>query len=201
MNKFVKLIKLFLQFFKIGLVTFGGGYAMISVFEEEFCSKKGYITQPELVEMIALSESTPGPLAVNGATYIGYKRAGILGSIFATLGVVLPSFLIIFIISLFFDEFMKFELVKKAFNGIKCGVGVLILNAGIKMYKKIPKTVLSQVCFFVTITTMLVLDLFSLTFSAIYVILLGGIIGVTTTCFKSSDKVKENKEEDNNEPS
>ena len=102
MKKLKILIETFLLFFKIGLFTFGGGYAMISIFEEEFCSKRKYITGSEFLEMIALAESSPGPIAINSATYIGYKRAGFLGSLFATLGVIMPSFLIIYLISLFF---------------------------------------------------------------------------------------------------
>ncbi|MBQ9782511.1 MAG: chromate transporter [Clostridia bacterium] len=181
MKKLKTLIETFLLFFKIGLFTFGGGYAMISIFEEEFCSKRKYITGSEFLEMIALAESSPGPIAINSATYIGYKRAGFLGSLFATLGVVMPSFLIIYLISLFFDQFMQFTIVQKAFNGIKCGVGVLILNAGIKMFKKVPKNVLNYVCFFVTLVGMLLVSLFAINFSAVYVILFGGALGVFIT--------------------
>ena len=154
---------------------------MISIFEEEFCSKRKYITGSEFLEMIALAESSPGPIAINSATYIGYKRAGFLGSLFATLGVVMPSFLIIYLISLFFDQFMQFTIVQKAFNGIKCGVGVLILNADIKMFKKVPKNVLNYVCFFVTLVGMLLVSLFAINFSAVYVILFGGALGVFIT--------------------
>ncbi len=190
MEKLKKLIQTFLLFFKIGLFTFGGGYAMISIFEEEFCSKRKYISQSEFVEMVALAESSPGPIAINSATYIGYKQAGVLGSIFATLGVILPSFIIIYVISIFFEQFMQFTVVQKAFNGIQCGVGVLILNASIKMFKKTPKTSFNLVCFFVTLLGMLLVNLFAINFSAVYVILFGGALGLVMTAIK--DK-KQNK--------
>ena len=188
MKKLKTLIETFLLFFKIGLFTFGGGYAMISIFEEEFCSKRKYITGSEFLE----------PIAINSATYIGYKRAGFLGSLFATLGVVMPSFLIIYLISLFFDQFMQFTIVQKAFNGIKCGVGVLILNAGIKMFKKVPKNVLNYVCFFVTLVGMLLVSLFAINFSAVYVILFGGALGVFITVIngKKEKNLSENTAKD-----
>ncbi len=192
MKKFLKLINLFFSFFKIGLLTFGGGYAMISVFEDEFCSKKQYITEPEFIEMIALAESTPGPIAINGATYVGYKRAGVLGSIFATIGMVLPSFIIIYLISIYFDAFMQIALVQKAFRGIQCGIGVLIINAGIKMLKKAKKDWFNITWLVLTIILMVVVELFSIKFSAIYVIVFGGALGVIRTLF---DKKKELKGE------
>lgn len=199
MEKLKKLIQTFLLFFKIGLFTFGGGYAMISVFEEEFCSKRKYISQSEFIEMVALAESSPGPIAINSATYIGYKQAGVLGSIFATLGVILPSFIIIYVISIFFEQFMQFTVVQKAFNGIQCGVGVLILNASIKMFKKTPKTSFNLVCFFVTLLGMLLVNLFAINFSAVYVILFGGALGLVMTAIKDKkqnkllDQTDENK--------
>ena len=116
MKEKIKLcLKLFLTTFKIGLFTFGGGYAMIAVFENEFVSNKKWIEQEEFTDLIAIAESTPGPIAINSSTYIGYKVAGVLGSVFATLGMVLPSLLIIFIISLFLNEFLQIQLVSKHF--------------------------------------------------------------------------------------
>ena len=199
MKKLKSLLQMFWIFFKIGLFTFGGGYAMISIFEEEFCSKRKYISQSEFIEMVALAESSPGPIAINSATYIGYKQAGVLGSIFATLGVILPSFIIIYVISIFFEQFMQFTVVQKAFNGIQCGVGVLILNASIKMFKKTPKTSFNLVCFFVTLLGMLLVNLFAINFSAVYVILFGGALGLVMTAIKDKkqnkllDQTDENK--------
>ncbi len=190
MSKLIKLLNLFFSFFKIGLLTFGGGYAMISVFEDEFCSKKQYITEPEFVEMIALSESTPGPIAINGATYIGYKQAGVLGSIVSTIGMILPSFIIIYIISLYFEAFMQIALVQKAFRGIQCGVGVLIINAGIKMFKKAKKDWLNITWLILTIVLMIVVELFAIKFSAIYVIVFGGCFGIIKTLLEKKKEVK-----------
>ena len=109
---------LFWEFFKLGLFTFGGGYAMIPQLKDIMITKYQWITDDELLDVIAIAESTPGPIAINLATYIGYKRHKILGSIFATLGVVIPSLIIIYIISLFFKQFMTFKYVKYAFVGI-----------------------------------------------------------------------------------
>ena len=198
MKTFKRLIQTFLIFFKIGLFTFGGGYAMISIFEEEFCSKRKYITQAEFVEMVALAESSPGPIAINSATYIGYKQAGFIGSLFATLGVILPSFIIIFIISIFFEQFMQFTLVQKAFNGIQCGVGVLIFNAAIKMFKKTSKSTFNYVCLLTTLIGMLLVNLFAINFSAVYVILFGGALGVLVTLVKEKKQGKLLSETDEN---
>src|SRR5574344_471028 len=122
-----KNLSLFLTFSKIGAITFGGGYAMISIIKQEIVDKYHWLTDDELTEIIAIAESTPGPIAINMATYVGYKRTGILGSILATLGVVIPSVVIILIISLFLDAFMSNNYVMYAFEGIKCGVALLIL--------------------------------------------------------------------------
>ena len=139
MQKLKKLLLLFLTMFKIGLFTFGGGYAMIAIIERELVEKKKWIENEDFIDLIAIAESTPGPLAINSATYIGYKVAGVLGSVFATLGVVLPSFIIIFVISLFFDAFIKLKFVGYAFKGIQACVSYLILSAGIKMLKKLER--------------------------------------------------------------
>ena len=143
MNKFKEKVKnlltLFLTFFKIGIFTFGGGYAMIPLVERECVSKKKWMEHNEFMDMIAIAESTPGPIAINMATYTGFRQGGVLGSAFATLGVVLPSFIIIFVISLFFDKFLELKLVSYAFRGIQACVIYLILNAGIKMVKKLEK--------------------------------------------------------------
>ena len=117
-----KLVELFVTFFKIGLFTFGGGYAMISIIEDNCVEKKQWITDDELMQIITIAESTPGPIAINMATYVGYKRGKALGSVMATLGVVLPSFIIIYLISLFLEKFMEFKVVKYAFVGINAAV-------------------------------------------------------------------------------
>ena len=124
-------LELFWIFFKIGLFTFGGGYAMIPQIKEVVIEKKKWMTDEEMLDVIAIAESTPGPIAINSATFIGYKQNKILGSLFASLGVVLPSFIIIFLISLFFNQFLEYEIVKNAFMGIKCAVAFLITKAAI----------------------------------------------------------------------
>ena len=178
MEKFKSLLKLFLVMFKIGLFTFGGGYAMIAVIERELVERKKWIEHDEFMDMIAIAESTPGPLAINSATYAGYRIGGILGSVFATLGVVLPSFTIIFIISLFFDKFLALTWVQYAFKGIQACVAYLILSAGIKMFKKLKKTAFNLIMTILTVACFLTLSLLSINFSSIFFILAGGVVGV-----------------------
>ncbi len=178
MNKLKNALRLFLNFFKIGLFTFGGGYAMVAVIERELVERKKWISHEEFLDVVAIAESTPGPIAINSATYIGYKRAGFLGSAFATLGVVLPSFTIIFVISLFYEKFIQIKLVSYAFNGIRAGVAFLIISAGIKMLKKLEKTVFNIVFLCFTITALLVLDFFAIDISSILFILFGGVVAV-----------------------
>ncbi len=169
---------LFLTFFKIGLFTFGGGYAMIANIREMVVSKYGWVTEDEFIEIIAVAESTPGPIAINMATYIGFKKRGVLGSVFATLGVVLPSFIIIYLISLVLDAFMANKYVAYAFVGIKSAVAFLITKAGIDMFKKIEKKFLPLLTFFLILGILLVFQIFSINFSSIFFILIGGIIGI-----------------------
>lgn len=184
------LLNLFWLFFKIGLFTFGGGYAMIAQIKEVFVEKKKWITEEELLEIITIAESTPGPIAINMATYIGYKKKKVLGSIFSTLGVVLPSFIIIFIISLFIEEFMSFKVVKYAFVGINVGVCFLILKTGIGMFKKIEKKVLPLLVFSIVFILLLLFEILTVKFSSIIYILLGGLIGIIYYSITSKEVVK-----------
>lgn len=178
MEKFKKILKLFLIMFKIGLFTFGGGYAMIAVLEREFVERKKWLTDEEFLNIAGIAESTPGPIAINSATYIGYKIAGFFGSLFATLGVVLPSFIIIFAISFVFDWFSGLEYVTYAFRGIQACVAFLIFSAGIKMFGKLKKNVFNLILYFVTLISFVLLFLFGKSFSAVYYVLIGGGIGV-----------------------
>ena len=184
MEKLKTALKLFLIMFKIGLFTFGGGYAMIALLENEFVAKKKWLEHGEFMDMVAIAESTPGPIAINSATYIGYKRAGVLGSIFATLGVVMPSFIIIFAISLFFDDFLKIDIVNKAFKGIQVGVVFLIMNAGIKMLKKLDKSVFNIVIFVVASCVMLTFSLLGVSFSSIFYILISATLALIVYLIK-----------------
>ena len=172
------LWELFSTLFKIGLFTFGGGYAMIAFFESEFVEKKKWLDKEEFLDMVAIAESTPGPIAINSATYVGYKNAGVLGAACATLGVVLPSFIIIFIISLFLDAFLSFELIGYAFKGIQAGVVYLILSAGIKMLKSMDKNAMSVAILCCVLVLMIAFSVLAVDFSAILFILISGVIGL-----------------------
>ena len=173
-----KHINLFLTMLKIGLFTFGGGYAMIALLENEFVSKRKWIERDEFLDMVAIAESTPGPIAINAATYIGYKMLGILGSLTATVAVCIPSFIIIYAISLFFDTFLSFTLVSYAFRGIQVCVIWLILSAGLKMLTQMKKTLFNIGILSVVITCMVAFSVFSVSFSTIFYILISGSIGL-----------------------
>lgn len=140
-----KLLSLFWTFFKIGAFTFGGGYAMIPLIQREMVDNKGWISEKDILEIVAISESTPGPIAVNSATFVGYQVGGVMGSFLATLGVVLPSFVIILAISFVLKQFEQLKAVKYAFWGIRAGVLAIIIKGFISMYKQCPKNVLSYV--------------------------------------------------------
>lgn len=139
-----KLIgELFLTFFKIGAFTFGGGYAMIALIEREIAEKRKYLTKEDILDIVAVAESTPGPIAINMATFVGYRTAGALGSAAATVGVVLPSFVIIYVLSFIIRQFESFKPVQYAFCGIRAGVLALIIKAWISMFKASRKSVFS----------------------------------------------------------
>ena len=178
MKRKKNILGLFLTMFKIGLFTFGGGYAMLAILENEFVEKKKWTDKEDFLNMVAIAESTPGPIAINSATYLGYKRGGVLGSAAATLGVVLPSFIIIYTISLFFDAFLSLTYVAYAFRGIQACVVYLILSAGIKLFKGINKNTYSITAFILTLSLLVVLALLSVKFSAIFYILVGGMAGL-----------------------
>ena len=169
---------LFLTMLKIGLFTFGGGYAMIALLENEFVSKRRWLDKDEFLDMAAIAESTPGPIAINAATYIGYKNGGVFGAVVATLGICIPSFTIIYLISLFFDTFLSLTYVAYAFKGIQICVVYLIFSAGIKMLKKIKKSVFNVVAVTATFVTMITLSIFAVKVSTIFYILISGIAGV-----------------------
>lgn len=173
-----KILKLFLIFFKLGLFTFGGGYAMIPQIKEIIIEKEKWLTEDEMMEIIAIAESTPGPIAINMATYIGYLQGKVLGSIAATLGVVIPSLIVIFIISLFFDAFIANKYIAYAFVGIKCCVAFLICKAAINLFKNLKKTPINIIVFSVVLALMIIFELFSIHFSSIFLIIIGGIIGL-----------------------
>lgn len=189
----MKYWKLFLEFFKIGLFTFGGGLSMIPLIQKTVVEKNKWITDEEMVDMIAISESTPGPIAINCATFIGYKVGKIWGGILATLGVVLPSFIIICIISIFYDKFIQVEVIKWAFLGIKAGVAALILNAGIKIFKKSEHNLFSIAIMLLAIEIALFTSIHT-----VFVIIFGLVVGVIFYILLyhfDKKKEEENKEE------
>ena len=179
MKKTKLLWTLFSTLFKIGLFTFGGGYAMLALLESELVEKKGWLEKDEYLDMVAIAESTPGPIAINCATYVGFKQGGALGSAAATLGVVMPSFIIIYVISLFLDAFLTLELVSYAFRGIQAGVVYLILSAGVKMLRSMKKDAMSVSICVGVLLLMLVLSALAVDFSAILFILISGAVGLS----------------------
>ena len=173
---------------KIGLFTFGGGYAMIGLLEDEFVTRRGWIGSDEFVDLVAVAESTPGPIAINCSTYIGFKRAGIWGALVATIGMVLPSLTIIYLISLFFESFLSISFVASAFRGVQVCVVFLILRAGVNMLRKMKKTPFSIVLLSVSALSLLVLNLFAVDFSTIIYVVLGAVAGLTLFAIRSVSK-------------
>lgn len=183
-TKTYKVLDLFKVFFKIGLFTFGGGYAMIPFIQKEIAEKKGWITDEEILDIFAIAEATPGVIAINTATFVGYKVAGALGSFFATLGVVLPSFIIILIISYFIKDFLSITIIANAFKGIRAGVVVLILGVIIKFIKKSEKNLFNL---------LVAVAAFAVTFftsiSTVFILLTALVLGILYTTIKSKRRV------------
>lgn len=171
MKKPALLWELFHVFFRVGLFTFGGGYAMISVVEDACVDRRGWITRAEMDDLVVVAESTPGPIAINCATYVGARQAGVVGAVTATLGMILPSFLVIFTISKLLDRFLEIKLIASAFRGIKLAVGVLVLDAGWRLLRRMKKDALSVMILAVSLTIMLGVNLFALRFSSIVLML------------------------------
>ena len=174
----VTLFDLFFTFFKLGLFTFGGGYAMIANIRDIVLEKKNWLTEDELFQVITIAESTPGPIAINLATYVGYHKRGVIGSACATLGVVMPSFVIIYLISFVLDAFMENPYVAGAFDGIKCAVAFLIIRAGWGMLKKLEKKPLPIIVLVLTVGLMLTFELLAVEVSTVVLILAGGVSGI-----------------------
>ena len=169
------LLDLFLTFAKIGLFTFGGGYAMISLIENSCVEKKRWITHDEMMNVTVIAESTPGPIAINCATFVGYKQKGLAGAVTATVGMVLPSFCIIFFISMFLDHFLEITWIAHAFLGIKLAIGILILDAAIKMIKRMQKKAVPRAIMCCAFIAMLLIDIFALRVSSITLMLIAAV--------------------------
>lgn len=169
---------LFFTFFKIGLFTFGGGYAMIALLEEEFIQRRRWLDKDEFLDMAAIAESTPGPVAINSATYLGYKLAKVPGAATATVAVCLPSFLIIYAISLFFEQFTQLTVIANSFKGIQVCVIYLIFSAGVRMLKALDKSPFATGVLAAVMLVMVGLSLAGVSVSSILLILLSGAAGV-----------------------
>ena len=172
------LFELFYIFARIGLFTFGGGYAMISIIEDICVERKKWISHEEMMNMTVIAESTPGPIAINCATYVGYKLAGLLGATVATFGMVLPSFVVIFIVSKFLDNFLEIKVIANAFLGIKIAVGILIFDAAITMIKKMKKKLFSSIIMISAFLVMMMVNIFSWSFSSINLMLIAGVLSL-----------------------
>lgn len=176
MKKRKILLDLLLTFMKIGLFTFGGGYAMISIIENNCVERKKWISHDDMMNITVIAESTPGPIAINCATFVGYQQAGFPGSVIATLGILIPSFIIIFLISMFLDNFLEIAVIANAFKGIKIAVGILILDAAVTMIKKMHKKVFPRVIMSFSFAAMLLINIFSWNFSSIHLMLIAAAI-------------------------
>ncbi|MBO3444751.1 chromate transporter [Clostridium sp. CCUG 7971] len=168
-----ELFDLFKTFFRIGGLTFGGGYAMLPMLEKEVVEQRKWTTSEELLDYYAVGQATPGIIAVNTATFVGYKVRGIVGAFFATLGVVFPSLVIILIIASFLQNFAQYEVVKHAFSGVRVAVAVLVLNAIINLWKNSVVDKIGVVIFAVTF----ILGAF-LNISPIYIVIGASVLGL-----------------------
>lgn len=185
-EKLKKVFQLFITFIKIGAFTFGGGYAMVPLIQCETVEKKKWINDDDILEIVAIAESTPGPIAVNSATFVGYKTAGVLGAAAATIGVVLPSFTIIYFISFVIDKFENNTAVKYAFSGVRAGVLALIIKALWTMSKKSAKNIISF------IITAFAFIFAALNINVIYIILACAVTGIVSSLIMSGREKKKN---------
>ncbi len=181
-----QLFQLFITFAKIGSMTFGGGYAMLPFLQREIVEKNKWATEEEIMDYFAIGQCTPGVIAVNTATFIGYKLAGVLGGIFATLGVIFPSLVIISIIAAFIRNFADIEAVQHAMNGIQICVCALILNATIKLAKKSFADAYCIIIFAITIAVSLFTGI-----SAVFIVIGAGLLGIIINRLKDSFTGKE----------
>ena len=184
------LLDLFLTFAKIGVFTFGGGYAMISMIENNCVERKKWITHDEMMNVTVIAESTPGPIAINAATYVGYRQAGILGAVIATLGIVLPSFLIIFALSSLLDHYLEITIIASAFKGIRIAVGILILDAAITMIRKMHKKTLPRVIMLCSAGAMMLINIFAWNFSSISLMLIAAAVSLALFCLQGAPAQK-----------
>ena len=172
------LFNLFLSFVKIGLFTFGGGYAMIPLIERICVEQRKWISHEEMMDITVIAESTPGPIAVNCATYVGLRKKGLPGAFAATAGVICPSFCILLLISFFFDRFLEIAWVANAFRGIRIAVGILIVDAAWRMLKKQPKKPVPICILLCAFAAMLLVNIYALHISTIVLMLAAAAVGL-----------------------
>ena len=177
-GKMGALLTLFLSMIKIGCFAFGGGYAIIALLENEFVSGRKWIDHEEFLDVVAIAESTPGPIAINVATYVGYKVKGFMGAVLATVGMCLPSFVIMYLVSLFYEQFMEFKIVAAAFKGVQVCVVYLIVSAGLKMMKRMKKTIQNIAVFSLSFTGMTLCALLDFYLSSVLFVLAAGVVGL-----------------------
>ena len=185
------IFTIFLTFAKIGLFTFGGGYAMISIIENICVERKKWITHEEMMDVTVIAESTPGPIAINCATFVGYKQKGILGALAATFGVVLPSFTIIYLISVFMDDFLEITWIANAFKGIRVAVGLLIIDVAVKMIRKMKKKVLPLIIMCCSFAVMMLINIFAWNFSSILIMLIAALVSLVIFIIQGPTKGKD----------
>ena len=177
-RKIPVLWELFLTFAKIGLFTFGGGYAMISLITSTCVEEKKWLSPDEMMNLTVVAESTPGPIAINCATFVGYRRGGFWGSVGATLGVIMPSCVIIYLVSLFLDNVLEISWIANAFQGIRVCVSVLIVDVGAKMLKQVDKALLPRAIVAVSCAVMLIVSLTGVKISSIALMLAAGCVSL-----------------------
>lgn len=189
-NTLSNCLSLFLTFMKIGAFTFGGGYAMIPLIQKDVVEKKKWIKDGELLDILAVSESTPGPIAVNAATFVGFRVAGVWGAIIATLGLAIPSFIIIFLLSLIYKKALEVPVILAMFKGIRVAVICLLINAIIKIKKAIPTNKVSITIFLVSIIGLLLLGFFNITIPCISLAFIGFglLVGIVLTLLEKKEK-------------
>lgn len=181
------ITELFLTFAKIGCFTFGGGYAMIPFIEDACVEKRKWITHDDMMNMTVIAESTPGPIAINCATFVGYRLSGLKGAAAATIGMVLPSFLIFFLISCFLDRFLEIRWVHSAFTGMKLAVGIMILDAGINMLKKMKKGTFAVSLVLICAAAMMAVNVFSLHIPTFVFMLTAGSVSLLIFSVKEAE--------------
>ncbi|HHU53301.1 MAG TPA: chromate transporter [Clostridiaceae bacterium] len=180
------LLNLFFTFFKIGLFTFGGGYAMIPIIEQDCVEKKQWITHDDMLNLTVIAESTPGPIAINCATFVGYRQKGLIGSIVSTIGIILPSFIVIYFISIYLDNFLEITIIANAFKGIKIAVGVLILDVVINMISKMSKKPLSLIIMISSFLVMFLINIFAWNFSSVSLLIIAAAVNLVIFLVKEN---------------